>query len=57
MADQPKRGRPPKPAAEVRSHALNLKLTAAERAAIDRAANGKPTAWARGVLLRAARRK
>lgn len=57
MPEEIKRGRPPKPASEKRSAAINIKLTEAERAEIDRAANGEPTAWARGVILRAARRK
>lgn len=56
MTDSPKLGRPKKPAAERRSSVLYLKLTAAERAAIDRAADGEPTVWARSVLLRAAKR-
>lgn len=37
--------------------AINIKLTSADRAKIDAAADGEPTAWARDVLLRAAKRK
>lgn len=58
MKEQPpRRGRPPKAAADKMSAALHIKLTEAERAEIDAAADGEPTAWARAVLLRAARRK
>jgi len=57
VTDTPKRGRPPKPAEDKRSSVLYLKLTEAERATIDAAADGEPSVWARDVLLRAAKRK
>jgi hypothetical protein len=57
MPDSPKRGRPPKSVGEKLSTAIHIKLTAAQREAIYKAADGEPTAWARDVLLRAAKRK
>jgi hypothetical protein len=51
-----RRGRPPKPAAEKFSAALNIKMTKADRSLIEAVAEGEPTAWARCVLLRAAKR-
>jgi len=53
---KPKRGAPPKPPEERRSVLLPIRLTKAEKAEIDAAADGKASTWARGVLLRAAKR-
>jgi hypothetical protein len=50
-------GRPPKPPKDVKSHAVRVRLTKAERAKIDRAAKraGEDvSAWARAALLAAA---
>jgi hypothetical protein len=55
--DSPKRGRPPKPAGEKLDAALHVKMTAAQRALIDQAADGDAATWARDVLLRSAKRK
>jgi len=49
-------GRPPKPPDERKSDELRIRLTADERAELDRAADGKTSTWARELLLRAARR-
>lgn len=52
-------GRPAKPAEQVRSNTLKIRLTVAERQEIDDAAGGESletSSWARGVLLREARR-
>lgn len=51
-----KRGAPTKPPEERRSVLLPIRLTQAEKDAIDAASNGKASTWARGVLLRAAKR-
>lgn len=50
-------GRPPKPDDERKSAELRIRLTAEERAALDKAADGQTSTWARDVLLRAAKRK
>ena len=53
-----KRGRPPKPEEERRTVGLLIKLTEAERDLLHQAAGDEKTiAWARGTLLRAAKRK
>jgi hypothetical protein len=49
-------GRPPKPAEERQTERLEIRMTAEERALIERAAGGNTSSWARGVLVRAARR-
>jgi hypothetical protein len=52
-------GRPAKPVEQVRSNTLRIRLTEAERQAIDGAAEGESletSSWARAVLLREARR-
>ena len=55
--EQPRRGAPIKPPEERRSVLLPIRLTEAEKAAIDTAASGKASTWARDVLLRAAKRR
>jgi hypothetical protein len=46
-------GRPPKPAAERQSEAVMVRLTPAERAALERAAGGEALgAFLRGIVLR-----
>lgn len=52
-----RRGAPEKPPEERRSVLLPIRLTQAERDAIDVAADGKASTWARDVLLRAAKRR
>jgi len=52
-----KLGRPPKTDAERRDSVVYLKVTAAEKAAIDAAGQPEPSVWARDVLLRAAKRR
>ena len=53
-----KRGRPPKRPQERQATVLQIGLTAAESRLIERAAGDqRPVAWARGVLVRAARRR
>ena len=47
-------GRPPKPDDERKDAQLRIRLSEDERAAIDRAAGGKTSTWARDVLLIAA---
>ena len=51
------RGRPRKPDAEKVKPAFMLNLTDAEFELVRQAADGKVSAWAREVVLRAARRK
>ena len=51
------RGRPPKPDDERKSAQLRIRLTEEEREALDQAAGGKTSTWARDVLLKAAKRK
>lgn len=53
----PKRGAPEKPPEQRKSVLLGVRMTEAERAEIDAAADGKASTWARDVLLRAARRR
>jgi hypothetical protein len=50
-------GRPPKPAAERQTERLELRMTAAELKAIEKAGGENVSAWARQVLVRAARRR
>jgi hypothetical protein len=52
--DQRKRGRPKKPPGDLRSDELRIRLTAGERRALDRAAGGRTSTWARAILLLAA---
>jgi hypothetical protein len=54
---KPERGRPPKPDDERKSAQLRIRLTDEERAALDAAADGKTSTWARKLLLRAATKK
>jgi hypothetical protein len=49
-------GRPPKPASERATARLEIRMTAAELALIERAAQEKTSTWARDVLVRAAKR-
>jgi len=51
---QRKRGRPQKSPGERRTAELRIRLTAAERQALDRAAGGGTSTWARAILLLAA---
>jgi hypothetical protein len=52
-----KMGAPVKPPEERKSVLMAIRFTEAEKAAIDSAAEGKASTWAREVLLKAARRK
>ena len=57
---KPKRGAPQKPPEERKGDPVQIRLTAAERAACETAAaasDKKLSAWARETLVRAARRK
>lgn len=54
--DTKRMGRPPKPSAERQTERLEIRMTAAELALIEKAATGATSAWARNVLVRAARR-
>jgi hypothetical protein len=59
MATTPKKpvmGRPKLPPDERMDKLLKIRLTAAERAELDRAAGGDTSTWARELLLRAAKR-
>jgi len=51
------RGRPPKPDKERREIRFQVRLSPTELAALDKAANGKTSTWAREVLLHAAKRQ
>jgi hypothetical protein len=53
----PERGRPPKPDDERKSAQLRIRLTDEERKALDAAADGKTSTWARKLLLKAALRR
>ena len=55
--DKNERGRPPKADDERKDNVLRIRMTQDEREAIDQAADGKTSSWARDVLLRAAKRK
>lgn len=48
--------RPEKPPEERKENVLRIRLTDEEREALDRAADGRTSTWARDVLLRAAKR-
>lgn len=48
-------GRPELPANERKSLMFRVRMSAADMAELDRAAGGNTSAWAREVLLRAAR--
>ena len=50
-------GRPPKPPDERKSAELRIRLTEDERTALDDAARGQTSTWARSVLLKAAKRR
>ena len=54
--ENPGRGRPPIPADELRDRKLEIRLNAAEAAALAQAGGASVSTWARDVLLRAARR-
>lgn len=56
MATVTRMGRKPLPPEDRRAKPLRIRLTGAERAEIDKAADGQSSTWAREVLLRAARR-
>jgi hypothetical protein len=51
------RGRPPKDDSERRETRFQIRLSDVELALIERAADGKPSTWARDVLLKAAKRR
>jgi hypothetical protein len=51
------RGRPPKPTNEKRAILFPIRVNEAELEAIKRAGGGKPSTWARDILLRAAARR
>ena len=55
--EQPKRGAPVKPPEKRRNVLLPIRVTEAEKAELDAAADGKTSTWARDVLLRAAKRR
>jgi hypothetical protein len=55
--NKPKMGRPPLPPAERMDKQVKIRFTAAEREELERAADGNTAAWAREVLLRAAKRR
>jgi hypothetical protein len=57
MADKRERGRPPKSPEERKESMLVIRLTEAELAAIEAAAAGKASTWAREQLLRLAKRR
>ncbi len=52
-----KRGRPPKADDERREIRFQVRLSQAELALLERAAEGKTSTWARKTLLAAARRR
>ena len=52
----PGRGRPPIPPESLRDRKLEIRLNAAEAAALAEAGGSSVSTWARDVLLRAARR-
>jgi uncharacterized protein (DUF1778 family) len=49
-------GRPPKPADERQNARLEIRMTDAELALIEKAAKDRISTWARSVLVRAAKR-
>ncbi len=49
-------GRPPKPASERQTARLEIRMTEADLELIEGAAKGNTSSWARGVLVRAAKR-
>jgi hypothetical protein len=49
-------GRPPKPPAERQTARLEIRMTDAELALIEKAAKDKTSTWARDVLVKAAKR-
>lgn len=56
MQAKPKLGRPPKLPADKQSEIMQVKVTPAERKHLESVAGESFSAWARGVLLRAAKR-
>jgi hypothetical protein len=52
-----RRGAPEKSPEERKTVLLGVRLTEAEKAAVDAAAGGKASTWARDVILRAAKRR
>jgi hypothetical protein len=50
------RGRPPKPVKDRRQTRFQIRLSPTELKEIERAADGKPSTWAREVLLREAKK-
>ena len=55
--DEETRGRPPKPDKDRRDIRFQVRLSPAELAALETAAKGKTSTWAREVLLKAAKRQ
>jgi hypothetical protein len=55
--EKKKMGRPPKPATELQSARLEIRMTDSELKLIEKAAAGKTSTWAREVLVRAAKRR
>jgi hypothetical protein len=55
--DTPTRGRPPKAETDRRTIRFQIRVTPRELEALERAAKGKTSTWARRVLLDAAKRK
>lgn len=51
------RGRPPKDPTDRKSDELRIRLTQEQRDLLDEAAGGNTSAWARDVLLKAAKRR
>lgn len=51
------RGRPKKESLDRREIRFQIRLSASELAQIERAANGKPSTWARETLIKAAKRR
>jgi hypothetical protein len=51
-----KRGRPAKPIAERLTETIQVKVSVAERKALEKAAGGSVSAWARTVLLKSVKR-
>lgn len=57
MKKKPSMGRPPINPAAVRDRELRIRVNAAEETTLLTASDGNLSAWARDVLLRAAKRK
>jgi len=51
------RGRPQKKAGDRREIRFQVRLSSSELALIERAAEGKPSTWARDILIKAAKKR